>query len=107
MRKICTSAVLVMFSAFLQANEVKQDNLFNCVDPDGLTLDSQCLSNAIESNQAYQSFDQTFQNEISDLGGNAMATVLFHPEKMWIQIIAHDDSDGNTLALHTSSKKSD
>lgn len=100
MRKICTVAVLTVFSAFLQANEVKQDNLFNCVDPDGLTLDSQCISTKIENTQSYQSFDLAFQEQISDLGGNAMATMIFHQEKMWIQVIAQDEKD-NTLALNT------
>lgn len=105
MRKICTLAVLFMCSTFLQADEAKQGNLFNCVDPDGLTLDSHCLSGKIEANQAYQSFDQKFQSEISDLGGNAMATILFHPEKMWIQVIAHDDRDATTLALNTTASQ--
>lgn len=104
MRKFISIAALTMFSAFLQANEVKQDNLFNCVNPDGLTLDSQCMSSKIEANQAYQSFDMAFQNQISDLGGNAMATMVFHPEKNWIQIIAHDDSNANTIALQSHHK---
>ena len=102
MRNFILVILFTFFSSwsFAQGND-GQTNLFKCVDNESLALDNNCLSTAIEKNDHFIEFQDRFNSDIADLGGNVMSTVIFYPELMQIRIIAHVAEPSKTeLAAH-------
>ena len=100
-----TIAALGLFSAVLHANENKTSNLFNCVDSTSLALNGECISQKIEANDKFHDMQFDFEQQIGDLGGGVMSTLIFHPDKMLIEVIVQEEQNLNALAAVTHKKE--
>ncbi|WP_340681146.1 pyridine nucleotide transhydrogenase [Paraglaciecola sp.] len=79
---------LLLSSCFAHGAESKQ-NLFSCVDVKNYSVDSQCASSLISSNEKFQAMQQDIQLKAEQQNPNVLATVQFYPAKMLIKVSAH------------------
>lgn len=93
MRRLMLAIVLSLLSTASFAE--KQNNLFKCVDDTSLAINHECLSQKMETNDNFVTFQNNFAEQLSDLGGNVMATVIFYPELMETRVIAHMEKQLN------------
>ena len=105
MRSFVLAIVMSALSTAAFANE--KSNLFKCVDDTSLAINHDCVSQKMEVNDSFVTFQNDFAEKLSeDLGGNAMATVIFYPELMQTRVIAHVETlSTNDVALNTIPRK--
>lgn len=104
MRSFMLAIVMSLLSTTVFAE--KQDNLFKCVDDTSLAINHECISQKMETNDSFVTFQNKFNNELSDLGGNVMATIIFYPELMETRVIAHMEKQlNNEMALNAIAKR--
>lgn len=102
-----TMMVSLTATSALAKGTDKQENLFKCVDQTSLEMDATCMSSKIENSDSFVKFQDNFNSQIDDLGGNVMSTIIFYPELMETRVIAHLDtpSESEMALLYPVPKK--
>lgn len=96
--KILFVAILGLCSSAVFAKEAPK-NLFNCLDLDKYSVDTNCTSSAISANPKFQVLQKELSLKMEHQNPNAMATVQFNPQKMLIKVIAHNTLENKPKLL--------
>jgi len=75
---------------------------FNCMDKTTFAINSECMSQKIESNLVFKAAEKEVMDDIANASDRAMATITFYPETMTINVVAHKDA---TIAKADTSKR--
>jgi hypothetical protein len=86
--------LLLMFSASSLASTEKNEDakLFNCMDSNTFEINSECISQNIQSNLVFQKAQKDVLKTSDNAGDRALATMTFDRRSMTISVIAHRDA---------------
>ena len=86
-KKILVVAILCLCASSVFAKQAPK-SLFNCLDLDNFSVDTNCSSSLISTSDNFVTFQKEMSNKMEQQNPNVMATVQFHPQKMLIKVIA-------------------
>lgn len=102
MRNLFLMMLLALSSAILQAGEKESNRgLFSCMDKQDFSQNGQCIEEKMNQKIAIADTAINYAELSEGLGGNALATMTFHPQDMHIQIVGHIDSNNALTAQVT------
>ena len=97
-KKILAVAILCLCSSSVFADQTPK-SLFNCLDLNNFSVDTNCSSSLISKNDNFVTFQKEMSEKMEQQNPNVMATVQFHPEKMLIKVIAQKQLANKTKLL--------
>lgn len=83
------SATAIAQAATPSAGDAKP---FNCIDKTTFAVNSECMSQEIESNLVFKQAEVAIVENAALVSDRAMATLTFNEETMTINVIAHKDA---------------
>lgn len=86
---ILATASLSTFAASEQSGDA---TAFNCMDSKTLEINSQCMSQKIEANQAFINSQDMILDNAADVSNRAIATMTYDPKTFTIEVVAHKDA---------------
>lgn len=102
------SFVLLALSAssFASSNADGETKAFNCMDKKSFEINSECISQNIESNLVFQKAQDVVLASATDSSDRALASMTFDARTMTISIVAHKDATiANVDMLHLHTEK--
>lgn len=86
----------VLFASAMAAQATSPANgeakTFNCMDKTTFAINSDCMSQKIESNLVFKAAEKEVMDDIANASDRAMATITFYPETMTISVVGHKDA---------------
>lgn len=85
---------VVLLSAFFGVAHAGSDNnqLFECMDAKTFEMNSECIADNISSNVAFRETQTKITQKAANSGDYVLATMKLDPQKMQIEVIAHQDA---------------
>ena len=87
-------AIILSAAAAAQASSPSAGDAkpFNCIDKTTFAVNSECMSQEIESNLVFKQAEVAIVENAALVSDRAMATLTFNEETMTINVIAHKDA---------------
>lgn len=86
---LMVSACMATQAATPSAGEAKT---FNCMDKTTFSVNSECMSQKIESNLVYKQAQKVVMENVVMSNDRAIATITFDEKTMTINVLAHKDA---------------
>lgn len=82
----------VSASSFASSDTDGETKTFNCMDKKTFEINSECISQNIESNLVFKKAQKAVLDNANDASDRALATMTFDSRTMTISIVAHKDA---------------
>ena len=83
---------LLSVSSFVASANSGEPKTFNCMDKKSFAINSECMSQNIESNLAFKNAEKAIIEKASTGNDRALASVTFDARTMTIHVVAHKDA---------------
>lgn len=83
---------LISLSTFAASANTGETKTFTCMDKKTFEINSECMSQDIESTLVFQKAEKAVVEEATNVNDRALASVTFDARTMTINIVAHKDA---------------